>query len=311
MADKVFKSHNSQLRILRSRGLIVKSSAKKTLESENYYNVINGYKDLFLDRTAATETYKAGAEFDEIFALYEFDRALRFIFLKRLLKIENQIKSVIAYKFSEKYGHDNYLKLVNFDAYRNDRDLSARMEVISTFQRKISEQSGKHNAVTHYVKDYGYVPLWVLVNVLEFGKISKFFGILKLQDRQAVASEFGIQENVFKSYLKLMSVFRNVCAHDERLYNYKLGSIEIVSGQIHRRLAIPVANNGKPIYGNNDLFALLICLKEFLPNHTRGEFADTVKQIDKEINKLQNSIHTVNINDILLMMGFPANWKTL
>ena len=311
MADKVFKSHNSQLRILRSRGLRVKSSAKQILEAENYYNVINGYKDLFLDGTAATETYKAGAAFNEIFALYEFDRELRFIFLKRLLKIENQIKSVIAYKFSEKYGHDNYLKLDNFASHNNDnKKLHNIMSVISTFQRSISDQSGRHNAVTHYVTEYGYVPLWVLVNVLTFGNISKFYGVLKLQERQAVAREFGLQENVFKSYLKLMSIFRNICAHDERLYNTKMDNLEIVSGPIHRRLTIPLIN-GKPIYGKNDLFALLICLKEFLPNRTRGEFAETIKQIDKEIDRLQSSIHTVSINDILVMMGFPANWKTL
>ncbi|WP_018704778.1 Abi family protein [Anaeromusa acidaminophila] len=313
MADKIFKSHNSQLRILRSRGLEVKSSAKKILEAENYYNIINGYKDLFLDKTATTETYKNGAAFSEIFALYEFDRELRFIFLKRLLKIENQIKSVIAYKFSERYGHDNYLKLDNFDPHNNDsKKLHNIMSVISTFQRSISDQSGKHNAVTHYVTEYGYVPLWVLVNVLTFGNISRFYGVLKLQDRQAVAREFGLQENVFKSYLKLMSMFRNICAHDERFYNTKLGNLEIVSGPIHARLAIPLRNgNGKPIYGKNDLFALLICLKEFLPKRTRGEFAETIKQIEKEIDRLKNNIHTINIVDILVMMGFPTNWKTL
>ncbi|KJS86277.1 MAG: hypothetical protein JM58_07205 [Peptococcaceae bacterium BICA1-8] len=311
MAEKVFKSHNSQLRILRSRGLIVKSNAKKILETENYYNVINGYKDLFLNHAATTETYKTGAEFTEIFALYEFDRELRFIFLKRLLKIENQIKSIIAYKFSEKYKHDNYLKLVNFDSYSRNAKLQDIMRVISTFQRAISDQSGKHNAVTHYVTDYGYVPLWVLVNVLTFGNISKFYGVLKLQDRQAIAKEFGIQENVFKSYLKLMSIFRNVCAHDERLYNTKIVNLEIVSGPIHTRLAIPRTQNGKYACGTNDMFALLICLKEFLPKRQKGEFAETIRQIDKEIEKLQGKIHTVNINDILLLMGFPANWKIL
>lgn len=311
MAEKVFKSYNSQLRILRSRGLIVKSSAKKVLESENYYNVINGYKDVFLNHTATTETYKAGAEFTEIFALYEFDRELRYIFLKRLLKIENQIKSVIAYKFSEKYKHDTYLKLASFDSHRNNKELQAIMGVISTFQRTISEQSGRHNAVTHYVTEYGYVPLWVLVNVLTFGNISKFYGIMKLQDRQVVAKEFGLQENVFKSYLKLMSIFRNICAHDERLYNTKLGKLEIISGSIHTRLSIQRANNGKYNCGTNDVFALLICLKEFLPKRQKGEFAETIRQIDKEIDKLTSKIHTVNINDILIVMGFPVNWKNL
>lgn len=312
MAEKVFKSHNSQLRILRSRGLIVKSSAKKILESENYYNVINGYKDLFLDRTVASETYINGAEFTEIFALYEFDRELRFIFLKRLLKIENQIKSVIAYKFSEKYRHDNYLKLVNFDSHNhNNGKLQDIMRVISTFQRAISDQSGKHNAVTHYVTEYGYVPLWVLVNVLTFGNISKFYGVLKHQDRQAVAKEFAIADNVFFSYLKLMSIYRNVCAHDERLYNTKLGNLEIVSGPIHARLAIPRAQNGKYVSGTNDLFALLICIKEFLPKRQKGEFAETIRQIDKEIEKLKGKIHTINVNDVLSAMGFPSNWKSL
>ncbi|MHB1484248.1 MAG: Abi family protein [Saccharofermentanales bacterium] len=312
MAEKIFETYNSQLKILRKRGLIVKINAKKVLEFENYYNVINGYKDLFLDNANSIETYKAGAEFNEINALYEFDRELRFIFLKKLLKIENQVKSIIAYKFSEKYEHDNYLKLMNFDSHNNNSSkLQDIMRVISTFQRAISDQSGKHNAVTHYVTKYGYVPLWVLVNVLTFGNISKFYGILKIQDRQAIAKEFGIAHNVFFSYLKFMSMFRNLCAHDERLYNTKFTNTEIVSGLIHSKLEIPRTRHGKYLYGTNDLFALLICLKELLPKKQKGEFAKTIRLIDKEIIKIQSKIHTINVSDILIAMGFPVNWKSL
>lgn len=48
--DKVFKTHNQQLKILRNKGLTIKngSKAKQILEKENYYNLINGYKDLFI-----------------------------------------------------------------------------------------------------------------------------------------------------------------------------------------------------------------------------------------------------------------------
>ena len=312
MTEKVFKTYNSQMRILRSRGLIVKSSAKKILESENYYNVINGYKDLFLDHTQPTEKYKPGAEFSEINALYEFDRELRFIFLKRLLKIENQIKSIIAYKFSEKYKHDNYLKLNNFDSHNHDsKRIQDIMRVIATLQRAISDQSGKHNAVTHYVTEYGYVPFWVLVNVLTFGNISKFYGVMKHQDKQAISKEFNLSYNVFFSYLKLMSIFRNICAHDERLYNTKLGRVEIVSGNIHQRLGIQRNSNKKYINGTNDVFALLICIKEFLPKRTKGEFSETIRLIDKEIEKLKGKLHTIHIDDVLNSMGFPANWREL
>lgn len=83
MGDKKFKTHNSQMRLLRARGLEVKISAKRVLEVENYCNIVNGYKDLFLDHGLSKETYKFGATFSEIHALYEFDKELRFIFLKR------------------------------------------------------------------------------------------------------------------------------------------------------------------------------------------------------------------------------------
>jgi abortive infection bacteriophage resistance protein len=309
MSDKVFKSHDQQLIILRARGLMVDSNSKRILETENYYNVVNGYKDLFLDQSCEEETYKSGTDFQEIFALYEFDREIRFIFLKRLLKIENHVKSVIAYKFSEKYTHDNYLKLSNFESYKNNDELQAIMDVISTFQRTISDRCSKHDAIKHYVTTYGYVPLWVLVNVLTFGSISKFFGLLKLQDRQSISKEFSIQENVFKGYLKLMSLFRNVCAHEERLYSKKFKQ-EIAVSSIHSRLAIPNVN-GKYSCGTTDLFALLICIHELLPKDDISEFTDIILQINKELENLQNKIHTINENDILISMGFPVNWKTL
>ena len=123
MADKSYKSYRQQLNILRSRGMAIGKGSQgsrvmRILERENYYNVINGYKELFLASKAtatADETYKTGTTFDEVYALYNFDRELRNIYLKYLLKLENTFKTVIAHEFSAKYGHDNYLKIENFD----------------------------------------------------------------------------------------------------------------------------------------------------------------------------------------------------
>lgn len=47
---KPFKSHNQQMKILRKRGLTVKSSDKRALEEHGYYSIVNGYKQLFLQR---------------------------------------------------------------------------------------------------------------------------------------------------------------------------------------------------------------------------------------------------------------------
>lgn len=66
---KIFKSINSQLRILRDRGMIIENGGriKRILEKGNYYNIINGYKELFLKRkeTFYEEKYIEGTTFLE------------------------------------------------------------------------------------------------------------------------------------------------------------------------------------------------------------------------------------------------------
>lgn len=61
------------------------NQARVILKKENYYNVINGYKDLFIEEQKDDEKFKKGVTFEEIYSLYEFDREIRIIFLKYIL----------------------------------------------------------------------------------------------------------------------------------------------------------------------------------------------------------------------------------
>ena len=103
---KEFKTYSEQLELLKSRGIIVEDVdfALKKLKEENYFNIINGYKDLFLDKNSVEERYIENVKFEEIYALYDFDRVLRNILFKPILKVESILRSLIAYNFSEKYG---------------------------------------------------------------------------------------------------------------------------------------------------------------------------------------------------------------
>ena len=62
---KPYRSVDEQLRILRSRGMAVDAGAGHVLRREGYYPIVNGYKDLFLDRkaclTAGDDRYGMGA----------------------------------------------------------------------------------------------------------------------------------------------------------------------------------------------------------------------------------------------------------
>lgn len=87
---KEFSTTNSQIYKLKSRGLIIdnRTLAKRILQKENYYNLINGYKFLFLDKQYAgkDEKYLKNTNFNEIYALYSFDRELRNLFIRYILE---------------------------------------------------------------------------------------------------------------------------------------------------------------------------------------------------------------------------------
>ncbi|PTH51071.1 hypothetical protein BU601_11965 [Staphylococcus arlettae] len=101
---KPFKTHRQQLRILRDRGLTISkdgegSKVMRVLEKENYYNVINGYKDPFLKKTPnklnkIPEEFEDNKSFDEIYSLYVMDRRLRSLILEYLLLLETHCSRI-------------------------------------------------------------------------------------------------------------------------------------------------------------------------------------------------------------------------
>lgn len=317
MGDKVFKTTRQQMIKLRKRGLQIKSRHKKILEKENYYNIINGYKDLFIDDTyiGVDEKYKLGTNFNEIYDLYLFDRELRMYFMRYILEIENNIKSVIAHKFSKEYGHDNYLKVTNFNTSirpTERRKTQAQKvgevtELISKIQNEISKQLQKNNTmISHSMLEYGYVPLWVLVNTLTLGTINIFYGHMHDRDKNNVAREFNLSINELESLMFVLSIFRNACAHDERLYNLKAVKRNMIANfNIHSQLGISVDNSGNPVCGKNDLFAVVIIFKLLLSKNSFNKFLYSIKG---EIDMLKKKLVTISIDEVLNSMGFPSNW---
>ena len=75
--------------------------------------------------------------------------------------------------------------------------------------------------VSHYMLNYGYIPLWVLVNTLTIGTISVFYSHLEQQDQNNIGRFFSLKPDELKTILQVLTLYRNACAHDERLYNLK------------------------------------------------------------------------------------------
>lgn len=288
------------------------SRVMKILARENYYNVINGYKDLFLASPAtptSEEIYKPGTTFDEVYALYTFDRELRNIYLKYLLKLENSFKTVISHEFSAKYGHDNYLKIANFDNSTESK-IASSIKLIGDIQQEIARQMSKHHqVVTHYMTEHGYIPLWVLVNVLTFGKIENFYKNMKPVDQTSVAKEFGLQPEELGKYMHMLALARNKCAHDERFYDMKFKErLHTKSIKNFSVLGIVRAKDGSYTYGTNDVYAISIMFALLLSKTDTKEFVSLMRAA---FSKLDKQMKSTPASEVMKIMGFGSNWDSI
>ena len=311
---KPFKTHKELIVLLKSRGLIVHNDrfSERILTYENYYSVINGYKPLFLSTTEPDDVYKTNTTFKEIFALYTFDRRLRELLLPELLRIEHTLKSKIAYTFSEKHGHKhtNYLMPDSFNSqtFENFRRTNA---LIHELIKLIDKQKYKSNAVTHYQKKYGFVPLWVLTKVMTFGKISMFYSCMLNSEKEEIAKSYNLSAAKFKSLLLILTDFRNKCAHDDRIYCHSRDTSKPKPIPIlpeHEQLHIP--KNGKGYkYGTKDILALLISLKYFMQPDRYDRLLDRIYYALH--NKLSKRLNSISIADVEAVMGLTVNWIEL
>lgn len=312
---KQFKTIDEQIELLMSRGLQFNDveAAKKILLTNNYYNVVNGYKDVFLKDN---ENFKPNATFEELYALYDFDRALRDILLKYTLKIENTLRTLVAYYFSKEHGNDNYLTMNNFDCYQNvnvsEKTKIERIkhvqELIIKLQQKTSNAITTKNYIKHYMLTYGFIPLWVLVNILSFGELSKFIELMKQKERVQIAKFFNCDEKQLIQMIKIINFYRNLCAHDERAYNVKIPKyLYIKDTKYHKLLNI---NKKENMYscGKNDLLALIISFKILL---NEDDFRTLFNKFFGRIKSLEKKLNTINIEDILKIMNLPLNWAEI
>lgn len=306
MKTKVFKTIDEQINILQERGLTIDDIdfAKEELIRENYF-FINGYRHLFLEN-GSDKYYKEGTNFREIIALFNFDRQIRNIFFKNLLVVENNMKSIFSYQLSKEYGYreKDYLKNTNFN--RSPEKQRQINDLLRKMKRQIRINGGQHQATNHYIKNYGYIPLWVVVKVLSFGIVSELYTVMKESDQEAIAQVYGVSSENLIRYLPILANYRNLCAHEDIVYNHKTNKL-IEDNAIHAFLEIPI-QNGEYIYGKNDILSLIIILKQLLSD---TQFRLLISELSYEIDVLAGRLKSINIKKVLDSMGLPVNYKEI
>ena len=306
MKTKEFKTLDEQIEILKNRGLVINDIDKteELLLRENYF-FINGYRHIFM-KNHKEDSFIPGTTFEELYAVFQFDRSFRNVLFKNLLIVENNLKSIIAYKLSKKYGirEKDYLKPSNFS--QDIKKVRQVNDVLNKIKRQIKLNGRQHSATLHYISNYGYVPLWILVKLLSFGMINELYSILKPDDKLAIAEYYNLDVETLGIYIALLSNYRNLCAHEDIVYDHRTQK-EIPDTRYHMELDVPTTND-EYIYGKDDIFAVVIMLKCML---TESDFTDFVNEVSYDLDLLDGRVNIIPQSKILDRMGFPSNWEEI
>ena len=198
----------------------------------------------------------------------------------------------------------DYLKAVNFT--QDSTKTRQVNDLIKKMKRQIRLNGRQHSATYHYISNYGYIPLWILVKVLSFGLIGELYSILKVEDQLAIAEIYDLDVDVLSTYLSILANYRNLCAHEDILFERRVEK-NIVDTKYHRMLNIPLMDD-KYIYGKNDLFAVIIMLKQML---SADEFRLLINEIRYAVDLLHGKVESIQFEKILDRMGFPNNWREI
>ncbi len=288
---KEYRTNEDLIEYLSSKGVIIsdKSDALQKIERYTYYSIVNTYKSIFKGEDG---NYIDNVTFDEIYALFEFDKGLKNIILKYCLEIETVIKSIMANQISKVYGVKEYLNTSNWDSSIDD---DIKENLLNKINSEIEKDYNTHTAVTHYIDKYGFVPPFVLVKILTFGVASSYYGLLKQSDRQAIAKYFKISDKLLKQILKNLTTIRNVAAHSDRLYNY--------TSKFYLSFKLIDKNYIKSDNITN-LYMVIRCMEKLL---TKEQYKDLYNSIIEKIEKLEKNLNSISIDKVMNIMGFPMN----
>lgn len=298
--QKHFLTYDQQIDLLKKKKLSILNDdyAKAELKRYSYYSLITGYKDIF--KVEKNGDYKSDTSFEKIVFLYTFDDFIREIFLHEFIHVEKHIKSLYSYSFCKLYGdnQNDYLDVNNYNYLKYQTDVNEFIAILNG----IIKHSIKYKYVHHNKMKYNNVPLWVIMQTLTFGNLSKIYNFSNQSLQSQISREFpSIYPHQLSSMLNVLSKFRNVCAHGERFYNYK-------TKKSIRKLDI---YNTIPEYNpksKNDLFTVLICLKHLLPEFNYKNFLNL---LNAAITRLNSDIGETYTQLVLDGMGFPNNWKDI
>ena len=271
-----------QIELLKNRKVIIEDEnfAKKFLRIYNYY-FVTGYLHPY---KTSDDKYK-NISFNVIATQIKFDMRLREICMYALDIIEKGLKTIIAYEFSHNYENGNIAYAYSL-YFPNDEDKHIRLME----HYNVSLNNNKELPyVKHNMKTYGILPTWVAIELFTLGNIEKFFSMLDTNTKKKIEDIIGFPKNKIQNWIENLRIFRNMVAHNQRLYNFSILSMPKKAKEYNKQ-------TGK-------IFDYVIVMKYlFLDNEDWNTYV--LPRLEYIFDDFKNNID-------LKCIGFPDDWKNI
>lgn len=282
--DKPFKTHDELIDLLESRNVVItdKDFAKKCLSDFSYYDLINGYKNLY--PINEDEKFEVSVPFYEFYNLYTFDKILNNIMFKYIISVEKSLKSKLSYIVSNNYGVYTDLDTTNIN---NPTDYLCKKNYKNSYQtqsviKKIKEnvKESKDSSIKHYRKNHNHLPCWILTNGISFGMTIKWYEILKPANKELICNQLvpsslltiENKKEFVKKGLVILRKYRNNIAHGHKTFSNS------IKDELPKKSVLTISKNlitdsdYRKGIGKNDIFAVIVFICTIIDKRSKNLF---------------------------------------
>lgn len=311
--DKPHLSFEDQLNLLEHRGLIVDSreDAVRNLSVIGYYRLSAYWYQWRVRPEGHVEhidipfdAFEGGHSFEEAVDLYSFDRQLRLIILDAIERIEVAVRVQMAYIVGRRNptAHTDPSCLGSKGCKLRPNSQQTYFE---EFRDRCVAQLEKSSEVfaNHYRLRYEQVvPIWVAVELWDFGTMSMFCQLMMTDDRMELAAAFELPEHkMMANWLVVINHLRNMCAHHSRLFRRR-SQFEIGTKSLWKIRELAHVRN-IPSDRQRNIYPALCALTYLM--RTAAPYSDWIVRLGGHLDSFP-TIQDTSLEDY----GFPPEWRS-
>ncbi|MDU2621240.1 MAG: Abi family protein [Dialister sp.] len=203
--------------------------AENALRFIPYYDLINGYKDIFM----VNDKFQPPVNFEYLYLFHAFDRQIQNILFAFSNLIEDYFKNNLAYVLSRNFGvfEDDYLSKTNYVSSKG-RITYAQVykQIIAVYTDKLGNKkpiTKIDEPTAHYVYTHNHIPPWILLKNTSFSNAINLFILLKPKQKEElvdmlIPSHLTIDQKIqlLQYTLTLVRKCRNTIAHNLKFISF-------------------------------------------------------------------------------------------